>query len=42
MHDAEYAPAAVDAYGFLKANGRFRDGVVPEMAPRPDMVRWDI
>jgi len=38
----QYPPEVMGAYGFLSHNSIFYEGVMPEVAPRPEWCRWDI
>lgn len=38
----QYSNDLKEAYGFLSHNGTFKDGIMPEVAPRIEWCRWDI
>ncbi len=43
IYGAEYSvEEARAAYEFVAQNGAFKDGIMPELPPRPEWVRWDI
>lgn len=42
MQGAEAPVGVEEAYRFLRENGRFREGVMPEVPPGAGMVRWDV
>ncbi|KAK5151344.1 hypothetical protein LTR04_006615 [Oleoguttula sp. CCFEE 6159] len=37
-----YNDVLKEAYAFVSANGAFKDGIMPEIAPKREWVRWDI
>ncbi|TKA65674.1 hypothetical protein B0A49_08154 [Cryomyces minteri] len=37
-----YNDVLKEAYAFVSANGAFKDGIMPEKAPKREWVRWDI
>lgn len=42
MQGAEVPVGVEEAYRFLRENGRFREGFMPEVPPGAGMVRWDV
>lgn len=42
MSDVDYPTSVVEAYAALKNSGGYLDGVVPEVAPSLEMIRWDV
>ena len=43
IHGTEYSVEdAKAAYEFVAQNGAFKDGIMPELPPSPEWVRWDI